>query len=199
MFKVECPGCKAPYQVDERRVPSSGLKMRCPKCGTSFQVEPPDDGRRTGPSPVLGESASQTAAGGAPRVPARQNPAARTIVGVAPSALGLPPLGAPKQPPPVPQRPAPAERPQPPEPPPQRVAAPAADPYAGADLPAVGRPKGPPPVPTRPKPAVPAGAPAVPAAAPAPQRDDADLPAPVTRRAAPAGPGAGTRYRPSRG
>src|SRR6187431_3278112 len=54
MFKVECPGCKAPYQVDERRVPSSGLKMRCPKCGTSFKVDPPSDGRRTGPSPVLG-------------------------------------------------------------------------------------------------------------------------------------------------
>src|SRR6185436_20166182 len=54
MFKVECPGCKAPYQVDERRVPSTGLKMKCPKCGTSFKVDPPADGRRTGPSPVLG-------------------------------------------------------------------------------------------------------------------------------------------------
>src|SRR5215216_1073533 len=54
MFKVECPGCKAPYQVDERRVPSSGLKMRCPKCGTSFQVDPPPDPRTTGPAPVIG-------------------------------------------------------------------------------------------------------------------------------------------------
>jgi predicted Zn finger-like uncharacterized protein len=41
MFKVECLGCQAPYQVDERRVPEKGLKMRCPKCGTSFKVEPP--------------------------------------------------------------------------------------------------------------------------------------------------------------
>src|SRR5688500_2230393 len=41
MFKVECPGCRAPYQVDERRVPSNGLKMRCPKCTTSFKVDPP--------------------------------------------------------------------------------------------------------------------------------------------------------------
>src|SRR6185295_16106200 len=99
MFKVECPGCKAPYQVDERRVPSSGLKMRCPKCGTSFQVEPPDDGRRTGPSPVLGESSqSQASQGGPPRPPARQHPAAKTIVGVAPSSLGLPPPTGAKQP-----------------------------------------------------------------------------------------------------
>src|SRR5437868_4517999 len=74
MFKVECPGCKAPYQVDERRIPSSGLKMRCPKCGTSFKVDPPDDARRTGPSPVLGgalgadvaESGQTAADAGAP-------------------------------------------------------------------------------------------------------------------------------------
>ena len=181
MFKVECPGCKAPYQVDERRVPSSGLKMRCPKCGTSFQVEPPDDGRRTGPSPVLGDGSSQASAGGPPRPPARKNPAANTIVGVAPSALGLPsPAGA-KQPPAVPQRAAPAEAARPQAPPAPRAAPPAADPYAGADLPAVGRPKGPPPVPTRPKPVpvpVPAAAPVAPA-----RREFADLPAPVTRAA----------------
>lgn len=41
MFKVECLGCQAPYQVDEKRVPEKGLKMRCPKCGTTFRVEPP--------------------------------------------------------------------------------------------------------------------------------------------------------------
>jgi predicted Zn finger-like uncharacterized protein len=40
-FGVECPGCKAPYQVDARRIPSSGLKMRCTKCATSFMIERP--------------------------------------------------------------------------------------------------------------------------------------------------------------
>src|SRR5690606_16470660 len=35
MVKVECQGCQAPYQIDERRIPPTGLKMRCPKCGTS--------------------------------------------------------------------------------------------------------------------------------------------------------------------
>src|SRR5262245_64335144 len=107
MFKVECPGCKAPYQVDERRVPASGLKMRCPKCGTSFHVEVPDDGRRTGPSPVLGEGPGAAAAQGAPPPPRQQHAAAKTIVGVAPSSLGLPSPPGPKQPPPVPQRGAP--------------------------------------------------------------------------------------------
>ncbi len=43
MFKVECPECSAPYQVDERRVPSAGVKMRCPKCRASFVVHKPGD------------------------------------------------------------------------------------------------------------------------------------------------------------
>ena len=42
MLKVECESCKAPFQIDERRVPPSGLKMRCSKCGHSFLVR--DDG-----------------------------------------------------------------------------------------------------------------------------------------------------------
>src|SRR5688572_7680318 len=54
MFKVECLGCQAPYQVDERRVPEKGLKMRCPKCGTTFKVEPPAPGDiASSPSPTL--------------------------------------------------------------------------------------------------------------------------------------------------
>jgi cellulose synthase operon protein C len=44
MLKVECESCKAPYQVDERRVPPTGLKMRCPKCGHTFLVADPSKG-----------------------------------------------------------------------------------------------------------------------------------------------------------
>lgn len=85
MFKVECPGCTAPYQVDERRVPSSGLKMRCPKCGVSFQVERPADPRQTGPSPVLGASfgAAASASGMATRGDRED-----TILGVSPPGAG---------------------------------------------------------------------------------------------------------------
>ena len=43
MLKVECESCKAPYQIDERRVPKGGLKMRCPKCGHSFVVQNPNE------------------------------------------------------------------------------------------------------------------------------------------------------------
>ena len=41
MLKVECESCQAPYQVDERRIPKAGLKMRCPQCGHSFLVPHP--------------------------------------------------------------------------------------------------------------------------------------------------------------
>ena len=122
MFKVECPGCQAPYQVDERRVPPTGLKMRCPKCGNSFQVETPADARRTGPSPVL-ETGIQPADGDAqdrakpPRPPPRPGPARPhrmgTIAGVAPAGFGAV----------VPPKPA---------------AAPLNDPYGEVDLPTVG-------------------------------------------------------------
>jgi predicted Zn finger-like uncharacterized protein len=38
MLKVACTGCKSPYQIEERRIPPAGLKMRCPKCGVSLLV-----------------------------------------------------------------------------------------------------------------------------------------------------------------
>ncbi|MEI9951035.1 MAG: zinc-ribbon domain-containing protein [Pseudomonadota bacterium] len=97
MFKVECPGCKAPYQVDERRIPTSGLKMRCPKCGTSFKVDPPEDGRRTGPIAVLGGALGFGSDSESLPPPALSTPAARppvdlrgTMLGVAPSGVSAP-------------------------------------------------------------------------------------------------------------
>lgn len=93
MFKVECPGCQAPYQVDERRVPPTGLKMRCPKCGSSFQVEAPPDARQTAPTPLLSEAGvpePSDARAKAPRPPRPPTPAPRpraergTIAGMAP-------------------------------------------------------------------------------------------------------------------
>lgn len=57
MFKVECPECSAPYQVDERRVPATGVNMRCPKCRTAFVVHKPgDEPGDTGGKPVARES-----------------------------------------------------------------------------------------------------------------------------------------------
>jgi len=203
MFKVECPGCKAPYQVDERRIPSSGLKMRCPKCGTSFKVDPPGDARRTGPSPVLGgvlglgESAPPPAV--APPdpmkgtmlgvAPARNAAMKGTMLGVAPAAAAAvaavtqaaPPAASPAPAAPAPPAP-PARPPVPGRPPVPRpgAAAPAAPPAPSADLPAVAAraPAGSIDLPSvsAPRPAVPAPAAAAPTVPQAPTFD-LDLPA----------------------
>src|SRR6185369_9621419 len=45
MITVACISCSHQYPLDERRLPATGLKMRCPKCGTTFLVFP--DGRTT--------------------------------------------------------------------------------------------------------------------------------------------------------
>ena len=82
MFNVQCPGCSAPYQVDERRVPVGGLRMRCPKCATSFVVEKPaanlTDTDQTSKPQVPYRGAQQ------PRQP---NPLKATMIGVASPAL----------------------------------------------------------------------------------------------------------------
>ncbi|MBI2897374.1 MAG: zinc-ribbon domain-containing protein [Deltaproteobacteria bacterium] len=38
-MQVSCEKCRAEYQIDERRLPPAGLKMRCPKCAHTFLVK----------------------------------------------------------------------------------------------------------------------------------------------------------------
>lgn len=74
MFTVACESCQAPYEVDERRLPPTGLKMRCPKCGTSFLVTNP-------------------AAATAPKAPDKPpvvSAGKKTMVGLAPAPIELP-------------------------------------------------------------------------------------------------------------
>ncbi len=66
MVNVECPGCSAPYNVSEKRIPATGLKMRCPKCGESFVVNKPGGeaapgGAPPGPPRPRGTTPRQTA------------------------------------------------------------------------------------------------------------------------------------------
>src|ERR1019366_6974043 len=119
MLKVECESCKAPYQIDERRVPPTGLKMRCPKCGHSFLVTnpnapaaparpgaPPGPPRAPKPTMVgigMGETAPPPPPPAAPAGPPKAPPpvsaaAKRTMMGVA-----APVPMAPPAPPPPPQ------------------------------------------------------------------------------------------------
>jgi predicted Zn finger-like uncharacterized protein len=181
MLKVECESCKAPYQVDERRVPPTGLKMRCPKCGHTFLVT----------DPSKGGAAAGAGAGPKPGGPVKKP----TMVGV--GALGASPA-PPAASPPVPSPPAiapspdedlalPAVKPVAPKAPP--LARPVAKPVAPKPPPAVAAPP-PPPV---------AAPPVAPPPAALPGLDDLDLPAlvgevglpaPAAQRPAPGRPGA---------
>jgi tetratricopeptide (TPR) repeat protein len=161
--------------------------MRCPKCGTSFQVDPPPaDPRATASAgSVLGASlgfssgdAADENAGDGPALPAlpRKKPALKgTMIGVAPPRSGV--VGAPARPAvpaaaPVPARPVEA----------------APDPFADLDLPSAVAPKPAIPKPGIPKPAIPK--PGIPKPEPL---GDIDLPSPAApplpaRRAAPTRP-----------
>lgn len=123
MLRIECQSCRAPYQVDERRVPPSGLKMRCPKCGFSFVVK--SDGS------TLAAAAPAAPAGGPPPVPKAIPRRAPTMIGVGVEAADLPAVSGakvdlPAVAPPRADLPAPAKRPPPPVPKPvaPRAAAP---------------------------------------------------------------------------
>jgi tetratricopeptide (TPR) repeat protein len=88
VIKVECISCKNPYELDEKRLPASGLRMRCPKCGVSLLVFA--DGRvQAAPPPV----APPGAFGNAPRPIPSPGPVVPRPV-VPPPDLGRVPLPA---------------------------------------------------------------------------------------------------------
>ena len=37
-MRVQCEKCKAEYNIDEARVPSEGLQIKCPRCMSTFIV-----------------------------------------------------------------------------------------------------------------------------------------------------------------
>ena len=37
-MKISCPNCSAAYELDDSRVPPSGLNIKCPKCKNPFTV-----------------------------------------------------------------------------------------------------------------------------------------------------------------
>ncbi len=98
MVKVECPSCSAPYDLDEQRLPASGLRMRCPKCGASFHVN--RDGSVSEAKASVHPPKAPKAGGGdppsvsTPARPSRPRPHKPTMVGLGdtpsrkPGALG---------------------------------------------------------------------------------------------------------------
>lgn len=101
MIKVACESCKASYELDPRRIPPTGMKMRCPRCGTSFSVALPT---APGTSAQAADSAEAVAAKLLPKNERPVHPAPRqkgTIIG---QPITIPPLSSP--PPTLQERPS---------------------------------------------------------------------------------------------
>lgn len=94
MIKVECTSCKNPYDLDEKRLPATGLRMRCPKCGVSFLVYP--DGR-TAAAPAVKPTLQGTGIPGAPP-PAPGAVAKKPVVPPPPPSRDLDLLSEPPEP-----------------------------------------------------------------------------------------------------
>lgn len=182
MHRVECESCKASYQVDERRIPPNGLKMRCPKCGHTFIVKLEGGAAivlpiKPGAVPAAASSPkSSPGASGPDSAPPKSRPSKSpeaddpfadlpSPAKSAPADLPAPArrIAAPTRP----ERPPPnlakaaaaiGARPAAPavakQPPPRPAITPSLD-----DLPAVGAKFGKPAIPTAPKPAPPKSAP----------------------------------------
>lgn len=99
-MNVRCPNCQSVFRVDPARVPPTGIRAKCSRCGKPFVLKPPAG--RSAPAP----------AGAAPQAPA---------VPTAPAAATQPAPLQPASPQPASPQPAPAQpepRPAPPEAPP---------------------------------------------------------------------------------
>lgn len=192
MLKVECESCKAPYQVDERRVPPTGLKMRCPKCGHTFLVTDPSKGAAPaaggGPAPASGGPKAKQTMVGVGAIPGGKLPPKPGAAPPPPPAAAPPPpmddglaLPAVKPAAPKPGRPAAAAPPPPAALPPPVGGLPGLD---DLDLPSLANDAGLPATANRSRPG------AAPSPGPAPFNFEVDLPAV-------AGPGGGFGDLPS--
>jgi predicted Zn finger-like uncharacterized protein len=41
-MKVSCPSCQTNYNIDDKRIPPGGAKLKCAKCQTTFPIKPPE-------------------------------------------------------------------------------------------------------------------------------------------------------------
>jgi len=94
MIKVSCPSCNAAYDVDEKRLPTNGLRMRCPKCEESFQVHRDGSTAKTGggasPASLKPPRRKPTQVGLGPNMPPPAPPARAAAPKTPPSELPMP-------------------------------------------------------------------------------------------------------------
>ena len=132
-MNVRCPNCQSVFRVDPARVPPTGIRAKCSRCGKPFVLKPPASRSAPGPSAAQ----PQPTAPSAPAVPGGQGsqpPAAPTPASPASmTARPEPPPTAHAQPAPQPAPPAAPPKPPVAEPP-VAEPSPAAPPRPGATV-----------------------------------------------------------------
>ncbi|HYS08827.1 MAG TPA: tetratricopeptide repeat protein [Myxococcales bacterium] len=73
-MKISCPNCSAAYELDDARVPPSGLNIKCPKCKNPFTVHRPK-GDAAKPPAKAGKSAPPGGKAPPPKMAPIQPPA----------------------------------------------------------------------------------------------------------------------------
>jgi predicted Zn finger-like uncharacterized protein len=98
-MKVSCPTCQTNYNIDDKRIPPGGAKLKCAKCQNTFPIRAPSEGMPApGAIPLPGTAAPQSTAIPLPGYAAPQ-PAAIPLPGYAapqPAAIPLPGYAAPQ-------------------------------------------------------------------------------------------------------
>ncbi|HEX9576596.1 MAG TPA: zinc-ribbon domain-containing protein, partial [Myxococcales bacterium] len=118
-MKISCPNCSAAYELDDKRVPSAGLSIKCPKCKNPFTVHKPKAGEAAakpakppGAVPLPGQQGAKAKAAapgkpgtklpprppgqsGAVPLPGSGDEAAAARMGAPPGAVPLPGLDEP--------------------------------------------------------------------------------------------------------
>jgi predicted Zn finger-like uncharacterized protein len=46
-MKVSCPSCQTNYNIDDKRIPPGGAKLKCARCQTTFPIKPPSEAMAT--------------------------------------------------------------------------------------------------------------------------------------------------------
>ncbi|HUE77238.1 MAG TPA: zinc-ribbon domain-containing protein [Longimicrobiales bacterium] len=103
-MNIRCPHCQTLFRVDPTRIPTSGVRARCARCGEVFTVHPPGEG---GGGPTVTGGARSGGAGkpAAPAPAAAGPPASAPHPDASPAAPPAPPAAAPAPPPGAPAAP----------------------------------------------------------------------------------------------
>lgn len=87
-MRVSCPSCQTNYNIDDKRVPPGGAKLKCSKCQTLFPIKAAAPGDQSGAIPLPGAGGAP-ATGGAIPLPGSAAPPASS------GAIPLPGSAAP--------------------------------------------------------------------------------------------------------